>query len=457
MFLSKRIISLFIITVLFASYTDFTNAFIEVSKEANPAVVSIISQKEVEVYNPFRSDPFFDDFFPREFFDFPGKGDSYKSPSLGSGVIIDSNNGYIMTNSHVINKSDEIKVVLYDKREYEAQIIGEDPLSDIAIIQISGDNLNEVELGNSNDLQVGQWVIAIGSPFGLHLNHTVTAGIISAVGRTDVMSKMNYENFIQHDAAINPGNSGGALLDLDGNLIGINTAIATDGYSRANVGVGFAVPINQAKRVAQDLINNGTVKRGWLGVSIQDITDEMKIALNLESKKGALVSQILDGSPAEKSGLKIEDIIIKVEDYEINNTSDLRNIISDKYPGKKTTITVIRDNKKKTINVILGQRPDNDSSSSTNQNSNKSTEFDLIGLKIKNTNSEGVKVVEVEPNSSAYRGGIRSGDIIETIGRRIINNDSDYFDMIKKYDKGDTMMLRIVRNGNPTYLAFTIN
>jgi len=328
-------------------------------------------------------------------------------------------------------------------------------LSDIAVIQISGDKLTQLQLGDSKSLQVGQWVIAIGSPFGLHLNHTVTAGIISAVGRTDIISKMNYENFIQHDAAINPGNSGGALLDLYGNLIGINTAIATDGYSRANAGVGFAIPINQAKKVITDLIENGTVRRGWLGVTIQDITDEMKIALNLKNKKGALVSQVLKNSPAEKGGLKIEDIIVKVNNNLIENSSNLRNVISDKYPNKKVMLTIIRNNKKKEIKVLLGERPDDNYS--INQSPHINSEFDLIGLKIQNMNSDGVEVVEVKSKSAAYNGGIRSGDIIQTIGRRIIKNESDYFDMIQNYNTGDTIMLRIIRNNNSTYLAFTIN
>ena len=454
MFKNTKIISLLIITFLFSSYNEFTDAFIKVSKESNPAVVSIISQIEAETYNPFKSHPFFqDNFFPKDFFNFPEE--SYKSNTLGSGVIIDSNNGYIITNSHVINKSASIKVVLYDKREFEAKIIGEDPLSDIAVIQISGENLKQVELGNSDNLNVGQWVIAIGSPFGINLNHTVTAGIISAVGRTDIISKINYENFIQHDAAINPGNSGGALLDLEGTLIGINTAIVTDGYSRANAGVGFAIPINQAKKVANDLINNGIVKRGWLGVSIQDITDEMKIALKLKNKNGALVSQVLKNSPAKKAGLKTEDIIIKVNDYNVKNSSDLRNVISDKYPNKKVTITVIRDYKKKEIKVLLGEKPSDNQSA--NQNYNTLIEFDSLGLKVKSATNDGVEVIEVESNSSAFIGGIRSGDIIETIGRRIIKDDSDYFEMIEKYTSGDTIMLRIIRNENPTYLAFTIN
>ena len=451
MFKRKYIVVLFLSSILLPNYKDFTNAFIDVSKKSNPAIVSIISQKEVEVYNPFKSHPFFqDDFFPKDFFGFPD--DSYKSNSLGSGVIIDAKKGYIITNSHVISKSDEIKVVLYDKREFEATIIGEDPLSDIAVIQIDSDNLTDLMMGDSDKLEVGQWVIAIGSPFGLHLNHTVTAGIVSAIGRSDVMSKMNYENFIQHDAAINPGNSGGALLDLDGNLIGINTAIAT--RSGQNAGVGFAVPINQAKKVATDLIETGTVKRGWLGITIQDITDDMKSYWKLKNKKGALVSQILENSPAEKSGLKAEDIIIKVNNDEIENSTDLRNTISENYPDKEITLTVLRDNKKKKIKVMLGERPTNESLASGEWSEKQ--DFDIIGLKIESNNNNGVKIIEIKSDSPAGKEDLRAGDVIKSIGRRIINNPTDYFDMIENYDEGDTIMMKIVRNSNAIYIAFQI-
>ena len=451
MFKKEYIVILFLSSILLSSYKDFTNAFINVSKQSNPAIVSIISQKEVEVYNPFKSHPFFqDDFFPKDFFGgFPDE--SYKSKSLGSGVIIDAKKGYIITNSHVINKSNEIKVVLYDKREFEAIIIGEDPLSDIAVIQIESDNLTDLPMGQSDELEVGQWVIAIGSPFGLHLNHTVTAGIVSAIGRSDVMSKMNYENFIQHDAAINPGNSGGALLDLDGNLIGINTAIATK--SGQNAGVGFAVPINQAKKVANDLIETGTVKRGWLGVTIQDITEDMQSYWKLKNKKGALVSQILENSPAEKSGLKEEDIIIKVNNTEIENSTDLRNTISEKYPDKEIVLTVLRDNENKKIKVLLGERPTNESLASGDWIQNQ--EFDILGLKIE-SNNNGVEIIEIKPDSPAGKDNLRVGDIIKSIGRRIIDNQSDYFDMIKNYNEGDTVMMKILRNNNTQYIAFQI-
>ena len=453
MFRRNPIIFLLIINILFSSYQEFTDAFIKVAKNSNPAIVSIISQKKVEVSNPFQSHPFFqDDFFPKDLFQFPQE--SYNSNSLGSGVIIDSDKGYIITNSHVINKSDEIKVVLYDKREFEAIIIGEDPLSDIAVIQIDSDKLTELQFGNSDELQVGQWVMAIGSPFGLHLNHTVTAGIVSAVGRSDVISKMNYENFIQHDAAINPGNSGGALLDLDGNLIGINTAIATDGYSKANAGVGFAVPINQAKKVATDLIDNGTVKRGWLGVTIQDITEDIQSYWKLKNKEGALISQILKDSPAEQAGLEAGDIIIKVNETTIENSSNLRNTISEEYPDKQITLTILRDNKKKKIKVLLGERPTAESLASGDWK--KNSDFDIIGIKIENMDNDGVKIIEVKPDSPASKEALRAGDIIKSVGRRIITNESDYFDMIENYDEGDTIMMKIIRNNNARYIAFKI-
>ena len=248
----KKLFSILFITFIIAkpSKNDFNELFIKVSQTGSPSVVSVVSEKTEKYINPFFFDPFGmqDPFAPQE----------RKSQGLGSGVIINKNKGYILTNNHVIDGANEIKVILYDKREVEATMLGADPLSDLAILEIEANDLIEANIGNSDLLEIGEWVIAIGSPFGLHLNHTVTCGIVSAKGRSDVISRANFENFIQHDAAINPGNSGGALFDLDGNLIGINTAIATDGYSRSNAGVGFAIPINQAKRVMEDLINGGS-------------------------------------------------------------------------------------------------------------------------------------------------------------------------------------------------------
>ena len=284
----KKIFVLLFIGFLFSypNKNDFNELFIKVSQEGSPAVVSILSEKTEQYINPFFFDPFgnSDPFEPKE----------RKSQGIGSGVIIDKNKGYILTNNHVVDGANEIKVILFDKREIEAEILGTDPLSDLAVLKIDASDLEQVNMGNSDKLEIGEWVIAIGSPFGLHLNHTVTCGIVSAKGRSDVISRANFENFIQHDAAINPGNSGGALFDLNGDLIGINTAIATDGFSKSNAGVGFAIPINQAKRVIEDLINGGQVLRGYLGVMIQDLDENKAKVLGLENNKGAFVSMMVD-------------------------------------------------------------------------------------------------------------------------------------------------------------------
>ena len=443
----KIFISSIIICFLFASNHQFNEPFIEVSKKANPCIVSIISEKEVvqKQFNPFFNDPFFEDFFP----EFKQRGES-----LGSGVIIDEE-GYIITNNHVIDGADKIRVILYNKNEYEATIIGVDPMSDLAIIQIDAEeSLSTVKMGNSDRLSVGEWVIAIGSPFGLHLNHTVTAGIVSATGRSNVMSKLTYEDFIQHDAAINPGNSGGALLNLDGELIGINTAIATDGYSRSNAGVGFAIPINQAKRVVEDLLEDGMVSRGWLGVRIQNITDEISKALDLGSKKGALIVSIVPDSPAENSGLMEEDVIIKVDSREIEDDKDLIRAISSKHPDDYTTFTVIRGDEKLRISVTLGERPDEINLSTKNS---KTESFDILGLKVSDLNNRnGVKITSIENGSTAQKNGLRKDDIIIKIGRELISSKNDYNDIMNDYENGDVVMLRIERNGNQSIYAFTI-
>ena len=255
-----------IITNLFSN--SLSDAFVKVAEIANPAVVSILGTQNVE--KSFNNDPFYRHF--QDFFELP---ENYGT-SLGSGVIIDAENGYILTNNHVVKEADEITVTLYDKREFTADVIGTDKLSDLALLQINATNLSDIELGDSDMLKVGEWVVAIGNPFQQALSNTVTAGIVSAKGRSDIISNRNIEDFIQHDAAINPGNSGGALVNLDGELIGINTAIATgNSWNPQNAGIGFAIPINQANRVIEDLLEFGTVSRGFLGVSMSPIDDVM--------------------------------------------------------------------------------------------------------------------------------------------------------------------------------------
>ena len=447
-----KLIKIFLLSMVlsfaFTSNYKFNQPFIDVAKSANPSVVSIITEIEVKQrpFNPFFNDPFFEEFFP----EFKQKGQT-----LGSGVIIDKE-GYIITNNHVIDNADKIKVILYDKTELEAAIIGVDPFSDLAVIKVDTDIiLPEIDMGNSNMLSVGEWVVAIGSPFGLHLNHTVTAGIVSAVGRSNVISRLSYEDFIQHDAAINPGNSGGALLNLDGELVGINTAIATDGYSKSNAGVGFAIPINQAKRVFEDLINDGEVSRGWLGVQIQAIDESIAEALELETKEGALIVSIVEDSPADNSGLEEDDVIIRVDNKSIKSDKDLMRTVSSKHPGDFTNFTIIRGDEKLRISVTLGERPSN---SSVSLESSKESESDILGIRVSNTkDNSGVKIISIEKGSPAQKNGLAVNDVILKIARNKINSVEDYEHIIKRYGDGDVIMIRIQRNGNQVIRAFNIN
>ena len=453
----KQILPLIWITVLlaFPSKKDFSKAFIQVASNGNPAVVSIVSEKVIEQrYHQFFSP--FGDQFPQ--------GES-RGHSLGSGVIIDSDEGYIITNNHVIEDAEEIKVIMFDKREMKATIVATDPPSDLAVIKVDPGGLSTVDLGNSDKLSVGEWVVAIGSPFGLHLNHTVTAGIVSAVGRNSVISRNNFEDFIQHDAAINPGNSGGALFNLDGELVGINTAIATDGYSRANAGVGFAIPINMVKRVMEDLISDGKVTRGWLGVQIQDVDEGMAKALRLKERNGAIISQVIKNSPAEDAGVEEQDVIIAVDGAKVADSSNLKNLISSGRPEDKTKLTVIRDGHERNLIVTLGTRPGEKELAETFRYGEKL--FDVLGLRVetlKNVDGKelradspnGVKVVDIKKGSPAYDNNIKRGDIITEVSKSIIKNENDYESEIEAFSEGDTIMLRIIRNGSPLYVAFEI-
>ncbi len=442
----KSKLLLLIITVAFSVPTpqQFSDAFVKTAIIGNPAVVSIIAEKTIKNnYHHFFS-PFRNQF----------QNDDFTNQSLGSGVILNATLGYIVTNNHVVENADKIKVVLYDKTELDATIIGTDPLSDIAVIQIESTNLTQIKMGSSQNLNVGEWVVAIGSPFGLHLNHTVTAGIISAVGRSDVISRLNFENFIQHDAAINPGNSGGALLNLDGELVGINTAIATGGFSLANAGVGFAIPIDQVKRVTADLIKEGKVSRGWLGVSIQDIDKNMQIALHVSGHIGVLISDVFSNSPAEVGGLLPHDIIIEVNNKTINTSSQLKNLISAERPSEIIRIKILRDSLKKTIEIKLGVRPNKEGLFFSNFSPNNN--FDKLGFTVEN-HDKGVIIIDVMKNSNSLQKDIQRGDIIIAIGREEINSIHSFVEIVSKYKMGDIIMLRIIRNGNARYVAYEIS
>ena len=442
----KSILLLLMFCIAFSNPTrkQFSEAFVQTAKIGNPAVVSIVSEKTIKN----NSQQFFSPF------GYQFQNEDFTNQSLGSGVIIDAKSGYIVTNNHVVEDAKDIRVLLYDKTELDATIIGTDPLSDLAVIQVESTHLIQINTGTSENLEVGEWVVAIGSPFGLHLNHSVTAGIVSAVGRSDVISKLNFENFIQHDAAINPGNSGGALLNLDGELIGINTAIATGGRSRANAGVGFAIPIDQVKRVTEDLINEGIVSRGWLGVSIQNIDSNMGKALHLKKQTGVLISDVFSNSPAELGGLLPHDIIIAVNKKIVTNSSQLKNLVSAERPSEITTLKIIRNKKEQTLKVKLGARPNQKDLLSGDLNSQK--KFDVLGFSVEN-HDDGVIIVDVEKQSNSRKQNIKRGDVIVAIGRNKISTTNIYNKIISNYSLGDIIMLRIIRSGNARYVAYELS
>ena len=442
----KNIIFITLSTTFILAHS-VSDAFIKVSEKANPAVVSIVGKKDMQ--NNFSNDPFYQ-YFP-EFYDFFDMPDDFGT-SLGSGVIIDKNNGYILTNNHVVDDTDEISVILFDKREFNAELIGSDELSDLALLQIDSDDLMEIELGDSDKLSVGQWVVAIGSPFQQSLSNTVTAGIVSAVGRNDIISNKNIENFIQHDAAINPGNSGGALLSLDGKLIGINTAIATgNSWSPQNAGIGFAIPINQAKRVIEDLLTIGTVERGFLGVSIQDLDAKMAESLGMKNAGGTIIVEVVEDSPAYDAGLKEGDVILEVDGKRVDNSSKLRLLISSNRPGDETKLLILSNKNKKTVYVTLDKYPEDNISQKPEK------DFDLLGVIVNDGNGKGVEIKKIDKKSNAYRSGLRTGDLILSIDNQKINTKSDYKKLVNDLKQGDIVMMQTSRNGRKTFIAFNIN
>ncbi|MBF89102.1 MAG: protease [Candidatus Marinimicrobia bacterium] len=433
----------------------FSQTFSEVAKNVNPAVVTITSERvqKEQFRNPF------EEFFGDEYFRYYAPERERRSQALGSGVIVDAFNGFIITNNHVIQDADEISIILIDEREFEAEIIGSDPKSDIAVLKIEADNLSSVGLGDSDNLDVGEWVLAIGSPFSANLSHTVTAGIVSAKGRSSVIGGVDYQDFIQTDAAINPGNSGGALVNLDGELVGINTAIATGGYMRSNAGVGFAIPSNLAKNIMNDLISEGRVIRAWLGVFIQDVNDGIAKALDLPDRSGAVVTEVVDDSPAEKAGFKVEDVIIEFSGTKVRDSSHLKNLVSSSQPETKEPVGIIRNGRKRTLRVDLVELPEEDVIFASKPPPSYS-----LGMRVEdldtamlrqfrlNKDEVGVVVVEVEASSVASRSGIQPGDIIKRIGDNDINSAREFRNVISKLDVKDSILLLIKRRGSSIFL-----
>jgi len=439
---------------------QFSSAFADVAEKANPAVVTITAEKVVKVEDQFQQ------FGDIPFFFHPQLPDQeYSSQALGSGVIVDANKGYVLTNNHVVENAEEIQIQLIDKRIIPAKILGTDPKSDLAILQIEANNIKQIPLGDSDKLRVGEWVLAVGSPFSANLSHTVTAGIVSALGRSYVMpGNDHYENFIQTDAAINPGNSGGALLNLDGELVGINTAIATGGMERSNRGVGFAIPSNMIKKVMGDLIEKGYVVRSWLGVYIQPVEDKVARALDLSNRDGALVSDVVEDSPADKAGLKTGDVIIEFNGEKITDPSHLKNIVSSTAPGNISKVVIIREGDWKTVNIKLEELEQEKTTIIANNSERMS-----LGIEVRDIsnslaeryeidpNSIGVLVTDIDKKSKAFESGIRVGDVITRVGTKKVTSSKDFINLIEESKQQNSLLLLVKRGDRSSYFAFEID
>jgi serine protease Do len=420
-----------------------------VAKRVKPAVVAVgVSQTVREPAAPFGPDDFF-----RRFFGEPdengreGPMRRFQRQGLGSGVIIDAD-GYILTNNHVVAEADEIMVHLADGREFKAKVIGTDPPTDIAVIQIKAERLPVAQLGNSDKVEVGDLVLAIGSPFGLE--QTVTFGIISATGRGGV-GITDYENFLQTDAAINPGNSGGPLVDMRGQVIGINTAIAS--RSGGYMGVGFSVPANLASEVMKRIRETGKVVRGWLGVGIQRLTPELAESLKLKTEEGVLISQVFEGGPAAKAGLKAGDVVLEYNGKPVKASYDLQSAVAWTKPGTQGTLAVLRDGKRMTLKVEVEERPSQPALARAEKGG--PTEFKDLGIQVSNltpaeakrygyARDQGVLIADVDPGSLAAAGGLRRGMLILEVARQKVASVAEFRAAMKKADlaKGIPFLVR---------------
>ncbi len=425
--------------------------FSTLADTVSPAVVNIRVEKTVKgggpALGPFGKNPFgggeqSPDFFGHRFG--PDRRPDFRQPGLGSGFIIDKD-GYIVTNNHVVDGADTIKVVLKDETEYPAKVIGRDPVTDIALIKIEAKgNLPTVALGSSDDLKVGEWVTAIGSPFGLQ--YTVTAGIVSAKGRA--IGSGPYDDFIQTDASINPGNSGGPLINMKGEVVGINTMIIAGGQ-----GIGFAIPIDMAKGIVTQLKTSGEVTRGWLGVTIQDLKGDLADYYGLKGKTGVLVASVVPGDPADQAGIKPKDVITDVNGQAVNTSRDLTSLAANLGVGDTAKVTILRNGKSKTLEVQIGKRPLTMASVSENGQKEKEGEYGFsvtdvtpeLARRYNLEDTAGVMVVGVAPKSKADAAGIQQGDLIIEINHQNVASVKDFKNLIDQNKKADGISLLVKR------------
>lgn len=443
-----------------AALRQMGKAFTAIAEKASPAVVSLKAVSTVTrdssryYYWPFDEDPFDFWFGPRSPRERTPQRRSRQQPvtAMGSGFII-SPDGYILTNNHMVGDAKKVEIELTDGRKFTAKIIGTDPVSDVAVVKIDAENLPHLELADSDALEVGEWVLAIGNPLGL--SHTVTAGIVSAKGRSVNLAEI--ENFIQTDAAINRGNSGGPLLNLDGKVVGINTAIVG---ATGNIGIGFAIPINMAKHAYKQLREGKSVERGFIGVQLGELDPEMAASLGLpEDTKGVTVSMVVPDSPAEKAGLKVYDVIVEFEGQGVDKRNEFINRVSMLEPGTKVKLVVLRDGKRKPFDVTLGTRPPSEELSGGAPEDS----FEELGFSVDNLTKEmaerlgyealsGVVVTEVDPGSQAAEIGLAPGMLIRQVNRREVKNTREFNEAIDKArDKGSALLL--VQRDRSTFLA----
>jgi serine protease Do len=431
---------------------DWRNGFVQVAKKVQPSVVSIRSERTVTA-SPgegfgedfFRGTPF-EDFFKQH----GGPPMKRRQMGEGSGVIVDAK-GYILTNYHVVLGADKLTIRLFDGKELKGTVQGTDPKTDLAVVYVEAKDLPAATLGDSDKLQVGEWAIAIGSPFGLE--ETVTVGVISAKGRTG-LGTGTYEDFIQTDASINPGNSGGPLVNIDGEVIGINAMIIQPGQ-----GIGFAIPINLAKTIMMELIKQGKVVRPWVGIGLQDLTPELRKSFNVEEKEGALISQVFEGSPAEKAGLKVGDIVVEIDGKKIKSSQDVVREVLKKQVGQKIEITIIREGKRMEVAVTTTEmRPE-----ATGQRT-PSVMKEWFGLRVTGVTpeiakqlglprAEGVVIDNVEAGSVGQEAGLRRGDLILEVNRQKVRDESDYRSLMEKTKPGQSVLFLIGRGGSTFFVS----
>jgi len=439
-------------------------AFSRVVKDVKPAVVHIAVTSTVETnseYEQFFNHPFFEKFFGPEYRFQDPQQRKRQQQGAGSGFIIDRE-GHILTNNHVVEKADKITVTLNDNSEVEATLIGTDPKSDVALIKIDVDHdLPVVELGDSAALEVGEWVIAIGNPFGL--SQTVTVGVVSATGRSRVGIN-EYENFIQTDAAINPGNSGGPLLNIHGQVVGINSAL----YSRTGgyMGIGFAIPINMAKFINEQLMDNGKVTRGYLGVGIQDVDEALAESFGLDKAGGVLITDVQDDTPASKAGVKSQDVLVKLDGIDLQDTQDLRNRIAQTIPGTTVVLDIVRDGKPVELKVKIGEQPDDFGIAA--QGSSDQNPLSPFGLVVQELTADlaeqlgykgrqGLVISEVEPGSPAAEIGLKSGFLIEEVQKVRVTSLEELRQVMEQSGASERVLLRVRVGQNSRYVVLKNN